>query len=73
MMPCGQEYCNCANPAICGRYRNQCYPVPTQMPFYQASPIRGPWVCPKCQRVYGPDHGACFPCNKKVDQAEAKI
>jgi hypothetical protein len=26
----------------------------------------GAWVCPKCQRIYGPTHLQCYPCNEKI-------
>jgi len=25
------------------------------------------WICPKCQRVYGPSQYECYSCNSQVD------
>jgi rubrerythrin len=34
-------------------------------------PTRAAWVCPKCGRVYGPDHPQCWPCNDEIARRQA--
>ena len=43
-------------------------PFPGTLPSMPSVSL--PWVCPKCQRVYGPDAQECFPCNDKITKLE---
>lgn len=50
---------------------------PTYSGDYPPYPFLGPvttgWTCPKCGRVWGPEHPCCDACNDKISEDEKDV
>ena len=49
------------------------WPMKIKRPTQAFIPSRQGWVCPKCGRVHGPTMLDCYPCNKKISDAEKSL